>query len=592
MNNCIPPQLILLVGALLIPLFKGKLKAGYMLLLPVFAFYQYLQMSEGVYWTFQFLDFELVFGRADKLSLIFVNIFTVVTFIAVIYNIHARNNLEYFAGFLYAGCAIGMVLAGDLITLFIFWEMLTIGAVLLILARRSSKSMGAAIRYLLVHIVGGLILLSGIVLHFQEFNSIEFGHIGLNSFSSYLIFIGFGLNCAWPILHAWLPDAYPEASIGGVIFMATFTTKGAVYALMRGFPGEPSLLWIGMAMATFPIFYAVLENDLRKVLAYSLINQVGFMVVGIGIGTSLSLNGASAHVYCHILYKALLFMSIGAVMHQTGKVKATELGGLFRSMPFTAICCMIGAASISAFPLFSGFVSKSMVMSAAAEGHYTIIWLALLFASAGVFHHAGIKIPFFAFFSHDSGIRVKEAPINMRIAMGIAAFLCIFVGIFPHQTLYKLLPFAVEVAYEPYTFAHVIGQGMLLIFSALAFTLLLLSGIYPAEIRSINIDADWFYRKGGRLFYSFFDYSLNGINALAHKTFIAGTTATICRSAKEGPAKVLIFLMTLYWTLIGTNSQKQALKRKNIRLQIEKGAFPIGITACLAVLLLGILFFF
>ncbi|MBL4575273.1 MAG: Na(+)/H(+) antiporter subunit D [Opitutaceae bacterium] len=592
MSNSIPPQFILLIGALLIPLFRGKLKLGYMLALPVFAFYNYLQMPEGVYWTFELLDFKLIFGRADKLSLIFVNIFTVVTFIAVIYNIQARNNLEYFAGFLYAGCAIGMVLAGDLITFFIFWEMLTFGAVLLILARKSSRSMGAAIRYLLVHIVGGLILLSGIILHFKEFGSLEFGYIGLNHLSSYLIFIGFGLNCAWPILHAWLPDAYPEASIGGVIFMATFTTKGAVYALMRGFPGEPSLLWIGMAMAIFPIFYAVLENDLRKVLAYSLINQVGFMVVGIGIGTSLSLNGAAAHVYCHILYKALLFMSIGAIIRQTGKVKATELGGLFRSMPFTAVCCMIGAASISAFPLFSGFVSKSMVMSAAAEGHYTIIWVALLFASAGVFHHAGIKIPFFAFFSHDSGIRVKEAPINMRIAMGIAAFLCIFVGIFPNQTLYKLLPFAVEVAYEPYTFAHVMGQGMLLIFSALAFTLLLLSGIYPAEIRAINIDADWFYRKGGRLFYSFFDYSLNGINTFAHKTFIAGATASICRAAKEGPAKAIIFLLTPYWTLTGNNSQQQAVKRKNLRRQIEKGSFPIGITACLAVLLLGILFFF
>ncbi len=592
MNNSIPPQFILLVGALLIPLFKGKLKLGYMLALPAFAFYHYLQMPEGIYWTFQLLDFELIFGRVDRLSLIFVNIFTVITFIAVIYNIHVRNDLEYFAGFLYAGCAIGMVLAGDLITLFIFWEMLTVGAVLLILARRSDTSMGAAIRYLLVHIVGGLILLSGIVLHFKEFGSTEFGHIGLNNLSSYLIFIGFGLNCAWPILHAWLPDAYPEASIGGVIFMATFTTKGAVYALMRGFPGEPSLLWIGMAMATFPMFYALIENDLRKVLSYSLINQVGFMVVGIGIGTSLSLNGASAHAYCHILYKALLFMSVGAVIHQTGKIKATELGGLFRSMPFTAICCMIGAASISAFPLFNGFVSKSMILSATAEGHYTIIWLALLFASAGALHYVGIKVPFFAFFSHDSGIRVKEAPINMRIAMGMIAFLCIFIGIFPQQTLYKLLPFASETTYELFTFAHIMSQGMLLTFSALAFTLLLLFGLYPIQIRSINIDVDWFYRKGGRFFYSFFNRSLNGINTLTHRILITGVTAHICHMAKEGPAKAMIFLLTPYWNLVGNSPQEQAVKRKNLHLQSEKGAFPIGITACLSVLLLGILFFF
>ena len=589
--NSAPPQFILLLGALLIPLLKGKLKAAYMLALPLLAFYSYLQMEVGTYWTYEILNFELVFGRADKLSLLFVNVFTVAAFIATLYNLQCKNDLEYFAGFLYAGCAIGMVLAGDLITMFLFWEMLTTGAFLLILCRKTKESLGAAVRYALVHVVGGLILFAGIVLRLKETGSAEFGHIGLDGLSSYLIFIGFGLNCAWPVLHAWLPDTYPEATIGGVVFMATFTTKGAVYALMRGYGGEPSLIWIGMAMATFPIFYAVLENDLRQVLAYSLINQVGFMVVGVGIGTDMSMNGAAAHVYCHILYKALLFMSMGAVLLQTGKIKATELGGLFRYMPFTGICCMIGAASISAFPLFSGFVSKSMVMSAAAEGHFTIIWLALLFASAGVFHHAGIKIPFFAFFSHDSGIRVKEAPLNMRIAMGIAAFLCIFIGMFPNLTIYPILPFG-EVTYVPYTFAHVNGQFMLLVFSALAFTLMMMSGIYPAEIRSINLDADWWYRKSFRFGYTLFDKSLNGLNAWAHRTIVGGLVGSIGRTATEGSSRFLILLLTPYWTFTGRNGEAQQSLRSDIRLRMEKGAFPIGATACLSVLLLGILFFF
>ncbi len=591
MNNPLPPQLIILIGGLLIPLFKGKLRLAYMLALPIFAFFNYLQLEEGIYWTYSFLSFDLVLGRVDKLSLIFLNVFILLSVIGVIYNSHVRGKMEHFSSFLYAGSAMGVILAGDLITFFIFWELLTVGAAFLILVRKSSRSLGAAMRYLMVHVAGGLVLLAGIVLYINENGSSDFGHIGLGGVSSYLIFFGFGVNCAWPILHSWLSDTYPESTPGGIVFMATFTTKAAIYALLRGFPGEPSLIWIGVGMATFPIFYAVIENDLRKVLAYSLINQVGFMVVGIGIGTGLSMNGSAAHVYSDVLFKGLLFMSVGAVMYQTGKVKATELGGLFRSMPFTGICCIIGAASISAFPLFSGFVSKSIIMTAAADGNHSIVWLALLFASAGVFHHAGIKIPFFAFFSHDSGIRVKEAPINMRIAMGITAVGCIAIGIFPNQTIYPLLPFDAPV-YVPYTFAHVMGQSLLLMFSALAFTLLLLGGIYPAEIRSINIDSDWIYRKGGRLFYSFFDYSLNGINALAHKIFITGATANICRIAKEGPAKVIIFLMTPYWTLTGNNAQKQALKRKNILLQIEKGAFPIGITACLAVLLLGILFFF
>ena len=478
MNNPLPPQLIILIGGLLIPLFKGKLRLAYMLALPIFAFFNYLKLEEGVYWTYSLLSFDLILGRVDKLSLIFLNVFIVLTVIAVIYNSHVKGKMEHFSGFLYAGSAMGVILAGDLITFFIFWELLTVGAAFLILVRKSPRSLGAATRYLLVHVAGGLVLLAGIVLYINENGSADFGHIGLGGVSSYFIFFGFGINCAWPIVHSWLSDTYPESTPGGVVFMATFTTKAAIYALLRGFPGEPSLIWIGVGMATFPIFYAVIENDLRKVLAYSLINQVGFMVVGIGIGTGLSMNGSAAHVYSDVLFKGLLFMSVGAVMHQTGKVKATELGGLFRSMPFTGTCCIIGAASISAFPLFSGFVSKSMIMASAAEGNFPIVWLALLFASAGVFHHAGIKIPFFAFFSHDSGIRVKEAPINMRIAMGITAVGCIAIGIFPDQTIYPLLPFEAPV-YEPYTLAHVMGQSLLLLFSALAFTLLLLAGIYP-----------------------------------------------------------------------------------------------------------------
>ncbi len=230
-----------------------------------------------------------------------------------------------------------------------------------------------------------------------------FGHLGLTGIGNFLIFLGFGINCAWPLLHSWLVDAYPEATIGGTVFLSAFTTKTAVYALARAYAGEPSLIWIGVAMAAFPIFFAVIENDLRRVLAYSLINQVGFMVAGIGIGTELAINGAVAHAFNDILFKGLLFMSVGAVMFRTGKAKATNLGGLYKSMPWTCAFCIVGAASISAFPLFSGFVSKSLIMTAAAEGHLWVPWFILLFAAAGVFHHAGIKIPFFTFFGHDAG---------------------------------------------------------------------------------------------------------------------------------------------------------------------------------------------
>jgi multicomponent Na+:H+ antiporter subunit D len=275
--------------------------------------------------------------------------------------------------------------------------------------------------------------------------------------------------------------------------MSALTTKSAVYVMARTFPGTELLIWMGALMTAFPIFYAVLENDIRRVLSYSLINQVGFMLCGIGIGTHLAINGAVSHAFCHILYKALLFMAAGSVLHMTGKIRCTDLGGLYKTMPLTCLFCMIGAASISAFPLFSGFVSKSMIVSASAHEKLTITWLILQFASAGVFHHAGIKVPFFTFFAEDSGIRTKEPPLNMLLAMGIAAFLCVAIAVFP-RPLYDILPYPVD--YVPYTAAHVVGQLQLLMFGALAFCLLILSGYYPAEMRAINLDTDWFYRKG------------------------------------------------------------------------------------------------
>ena len=369
--------------------------------------------------------------------------------------------------------------------------------------------------------------------------------------------------------------------------MSAFTTKAAVYALARAFPGTGALIWIGAIMTGFPIFYAVIENDLRRVLAYSLINQVGFMVCGIGIGTQLAINGAVAHAFNDILFKALLFMSMGAVMYRTGKINGTDLGGLYRTMPLTCIFCMVGAASISAFPFFSGFVSKSMVMEAAANGHMRIVWFILLFASAGVFHHAGIKIPYFAFFSHDSGMRPREAPLNMLIAMGITAFLCIFIGSFPGP-LYSLLPYPVE--YVPYTASHVVGQTQLLFFSALAFTLLLLSGIYPAEMRCINIDVDWFYRRGGRLFFSIMDKGLNGLNRGCERIFVNGLAGTFSRLSRDVIARCALLVLVSYWVLIGVGGERLEIRKRKIYSDVLNGTLPVGIGAGVAAFFIIVVF--
>jgi multicomponent Na+:H+ antiporter subunit D len=405
MNSHMLPAFIFIIGGLLIPLFNGKAKSFYMMMIPIAGFVNLIMIPAGDHGQMTVGAFNLVLMHIDRLSLLFGYIFHIISLITVIYILNFKDNVEFVAGFIYAGAALGTVFAGDLLTFFVFWEMLTVGSVMLIWARKTPSAQAAGFRYLLVHAFGGLVLLAGIVFHFNETQSLEMVHLTLTGTGSYLIFFGIGINCAWPLLHPWLTDAYPEATIGGTVFLSAFTTKTAVYALARLFPGTEALIWIGVGMAAFPIFYAVIENDLRRVLAYSLINQVGFMVVGIGIGTELAINGACAHAFNDIIFKGLLFMTMGAVIYRTGKINATDLGGLYKSMPWTTLFCIVGAASISAFPLFSGFVSKSMVMAAAAEGSHlpgqgawVFVWLVLLFASAGVFHHAGIKIPFFCFF--------------------------------------------------------------------------------------------------------------------------------------------------------------------------------------------------
>ena len=492
MSGSVHPAFALLLGALFLPVFKGRLRQGWLIFLPILGLLNLQGFEAGTVWHFPFAGYELEILRVDKLSLLFGYLFHLAAFLIAIYSLHVKDSIQHLTGLMYAGSAVGAVFAGDLITLFIFWELLAVTSVFQIWSRRTSRSYGAGLRYLLVQVTSGLMLLVGAALHYQQTGSLVFEIMTLSGLASWLIFFAIGIKCAFPLLHSWLVDGYPEATPTGTVFLASFTTKTAVYALARGFAGTEELIWIGAVMTMFPIFYAVIENDLRRVLGYSMINQIGFMVAGIGLGEGMGVNGAVAHAFNDVIFKGLLFMSMGAVLFRAGKINGTDLGGLYKSMPWTTGFCIVGASSISAFPLFSGFVSKSMVMQAAADQGHVVIWLLLLFASAGVFHHAGSKIPFFAFFSHDSGIRCQEAPKNMLVAMGLSAFLCILIGCLPGP-LYSILPYAVD--YQPYTATHVLLQLQLLFFSALAFTFLKLQGIYPPELRSVNLDVDWLYRK-------------------------------------------------------------------------------------------------
>lgn len=503
MIDDLSPALILIIGGALMPLLPRNGRNIVLFGAPITALAQLCLMSTGDHVLWKIFGHQLVTVRIDNLSFVWALIFCIAACINSLYSQHLRQGAEMgrlqdASGLIYAGAGVGAVLAGDLMTLFIYWELTAIASVFLIWASRTESAIKTGIRYLIIQVGSGVLLLAGALLLYHTTGSLAFNHIGLDSTAGKLIFLAFGIKCAFPLLHNWLQDAYPQATPTGTVVLSAFTTKLAVYSLARGFAGEELLIIIGATMVIFPIYFAVIENDLRRVLSYSLNSQLGFMVVGVGIGTELAINGAAAHAFCSVLYKALLLMSMGAVLYRVGTVKASELGGLYKSMPLTSIFCIVGAMTISAVPLFAGFVSKSMILTAAAEEHMWLVWCVLLLGSASVMDHSVMKTTFFTFFAtdqrHNFSHKIQEAPINMLWAMGITAFLCVAIGIYP-APLYALLPYPeLALQYTPYTSDHVVGQFQLVFFSAMGFVVLYRSGLYPPAMQGINLDTDWLYR--------------------------------------------------------------------------------------------------
>ena len=513
----INPGLILILGGMLAwlirqPALRPILTIGAPLLgLVMLISYSEFSVNHGV---IAVMGTELITYRVDSLNFIFGLAFLIASALHSIYVLYKDDKQEDSAALIYAGATVCAVFSGDLLTLFVFWELTAISSVFLIWRTGLNSSYKGGMRYLAVQIFSGVLLLFGAAFYAQTHGDMQMRAITLDEPGAWLLLIAFGIKAAFPFMHTWLQDAYPRSTPGGAVIMAACTTKLAVYCLARMFPGTELLIYVGAVMTVFPVFFAVIENDLRRVLTYSLNNQIGFMVCAIGLADlsteygQYAMNGATAHAFAHIMYKSLLFMTMGAVLHRVGTTKATELGGLYRTMPITALFCLIGGASISAFPLLSGFVAKSMTMSAAAHSGIVIVWLMLLFASAGVLEHSGIKIPYFAFFGHDSGKRPKEAPWNMLVAMGAAAFLCVALGL-PWfggtEWLYNLLPYPGDekggamyyLEHSLWTVDHVITQLQLLTFAVLAFILLQRFGLYPPEKPGVILDVDWLVRRPG-----------------------------------------------------------------------------------------------
>lgn len=589
------PATALILGGIVAGILRGRYASAVMVIAPILGLWLVSTMEVGATSTMVLFGQEIINAEVDRQAILFGYLFHIAALVAGLYAFHLRDPWQLSTGLLYAATAVGVAFAGDLISLFLWWEGLAITSVFQIWGRKTKRAEQSGFRYLFFHVSSGLLLLAGIVFRYHAVGGPEaFAMVSLTEaleggdLGATLILLAIGIKAAFPGLHVWLTDGYAEATPTGPVFLCAFTTKCAVCMLARLFPGADVLLLIGGLMAFFPIFYAVIENDLRRVLCYSKINQIGFMVVGVGIGTELAIDGAVAHAFTHVIYKGLLFMSMGAVLFRTGEIRGSELGGLYKSMPWTTGFCIIGAASISAFPLFSGFVSKSLIMVEAAREGHLVLWLVLLFAAAGVVEHAGIKIPYFAFFSKDSGLRPKEAPLNMLLAMGLSSFLCVFLGCNP-QWLYQLLP-NYGGGYHPYDATHVVNQTLLLFFSILAVACLKLKKIYPPEVRSVNLDIDFIYRKAGRLFLSSMSSFWNGLNEKAHAYFVGGVAGKFSAFTADGPGIMAKWLSPPLQRLGFYPGKSDEETEADLEKQATTGIHPVGLTALFGILfLLGFL---
>src|SRR5210317_1240886 len=488
MFELIPPAIFMIVAALLIGPARGHLRSAIVLAAPLITLWFVWQVPNGIAYDLPFLDYRIQPLEGSEVRRLFATIFALMAFVGGMYSFRQARAYELAAGYAYAAGAIGVSFAGDLVSLFVYSEFMALFSTVVVWCGGTPEARRAGIRYAIMHLLGGVVLKVGIEGVMVHTGSIDVQPMLANNFDTWMILIGILINAAAPPVSAWLSDAYPESSPTGSVFLSAFTTKTAVLALILLFPGEPVLVGVGLFMVMYGIIYALLENDVRRILAYSIVNQVGFMVCAVGIGTQMALNGAAAHAFAHILYKALLFMSAGVVIYRTGKNRCTELGGLFQTMPVTTICCIIGALAISGFPLTSGFTTKTMISQAAVDEGLVFVYFLLAAASAGVFLHAGIKFPWFVFFQRDSGLRPKDAPWNMAVAMVFFSVLCILFGVAP-ELLYAYLPYPVD--YQAYTPGKVVFYLQLLLFSGLAFFLLL---PLMRRTETISLDADWLWR--------------------------------------------------------------------------------------------------
>ena len=439
------------------------------------------------------LDSEYISSQ-DRLQFIFAVAFAGAAVVCAIYNLGTKNRYEKASEAVYAGSAVCLLFVENWLTMVVFWELMAVASWLVVISSRTKKADKAGFRYLLVHFMGGNLLLTGIIIKMVS-GSYQLELLtGQNDIAFWLILIGVAVNTAIPPFNGWLPDSYPESTSAGTVYLGTYTTKVGIFYIIKLFAGTEILVYFGVIMAIFGAVMALLENDIKRLFSYHIISQLGYMVAAASIGSQMGIDGASAHAFCNILYKGTLLMCVGAVVDATGKRKITQLSGIGKRMPVTSAAFMISSLAIAGFPPFNGFVGKALVMNAVTESGLYWAEFALMIASVGTFFSITLKVNYFVFWGSFSEMecsqtKTQKISINKKIAMITGAFSCVVTGVFPN-IIFSLTPFSINA--HPYTLDHMTQYIQLFAAAGIVF-LMYISHLKPKE--KITLDTDWFYRK-------------------------------------------------------------------------------------------------
>jgi multicomponent Na+:H+ antiporter subunit D len=469
-----PPLVVVL--AALVALVAPRLAVGAGLVATLCATAWFLVVPDGSGPATTYLSFEVTLVALDAVSRVVGLAFAVVAVAAVWYVRTVGADGRLLASALgYAGASFGAVLAGDWLTLVVWWELMAVASTVLVW-RHGGDAVRAGFRYALLHGVGGAFLLGGVALDAATTGTVAMGAIS-PGLPAALAALGIGVNVAFVGLHAWLPDTYPRPHVAASVFLSVYTTKTGVYALLRAFPdGGLWLAYMGAAMAVVGVGYALVQDDMRRLLSYHIQSQVGYMVAGVGVASVLATSGALAHVFNHVLYKALLFMVVGVLVVRTGRERLSDLGGLGRRMPLTVGVFVVAAFAIAGVPGFNGFVSKGLLLDAAQYGGFEGVFWLLTLAGVGT-AMSFAKLGYYAFVraapdGFDAGDVADVTPTAAAPMLGLAA-LCVAFGLAP-GLLFGLVDGTGALASEakPFSTSHltkgfVVGAGGVVAFLVL-----------------------------------------------------------------------------------------------------------------------------